>query len=97
MQAVSLNAMNFVLGFVVNVYRRCCAAQPIATPLPQQADMKHWVYIAQSSVRRQIKLVSHLTNSLLYYKLSYVSVFELTLACEVQVASAQKDLITNCK
>ena len=89
MQAVSLYAMNFILGFVVNVYRRCCAAQPIATPLPQQADMKHRVYIAQSSARRQIQSVSHLTNSLLYYKRSYKFVFELTRTCEVQVASAQ--------
>ena len=89
MQAVSLYAMNFKLDFVVNVYQRCCAAQPIATPLPQQADMKHRVYIAQSSTRRQIKSVSHLTNSLLYYKRSYEFVLELTRTCEVQVASAQ--------
>ena len=89
MQAVSLYAMNFKLDFVVNVYRRCCAAQPIATPLPQQADMKHRVYIAQSSTRRQIKSVSHLTTSLLYYKRSYEFVFELSRTCEVQVASAQ--------
>ena len=89
MQAVSLNVMNFILGFVVYVHRWCCAAQPIATPLPQQADMKHRVYIAQSSTRRQIKSVSHLTNSLLYYKRSYEFVFELTRTCEVQVASAQ--------
>ena len=86
---MSLNPMNFILGFVVNVYRWCCAAQPIATPLPQQADMKHRVYIAQSSARRQIKLVSHLTNSLLYYKWSYEFFFEVTRTCEVQVASAQ--------
>ena len=83
MQAVSLNAMNFILGFVVYVHRWCCAAQPIATPLPQQADMKHRVYIAQSSTRRQIQSVSHLTNSLLYYKRSYEFVFELTRTCEV--------------
>ena len=89
MQAVSLNAVNFILGFVVNVYRWCCAAQPIAMPLPQQADMKHRVYIAQSSARRPIQSVSHLTNSLLYYKWSYKFVFELTRTCEVQVASAQ--------
>ena len=89
MQVVSLYAMNFILNFVVNVYRRCCAMQPIAMPLPQQADMKHRVHIAQSSVRRQIKFVSHLTNSLLYYKWSYKSIFELTQTCEVQVASAQ--------
>ena len=34
MQVVSLYVVNFVLDFVVNVYRRCCAAQPIAMPLP---------------------------------------------------------------
>ena len=89
MQAVSLNAMDFILGFVVYVHWRCCAAQPIATPLPQQADMKHRVYIVQGSARRQIKSVSHLTNSLLYYKRSYEFVFELSRTCEVQVASAQ--------
>ena len=89
MQVVSLNAMNFILGFVVYVHRWCCAVQPIATPLPQQADMKHRVYIAQSSARRQIQSVSHLTNSLLYYKRSYELVFELTRTCDVQVASAQ--------
>ena len=89
MQAVSLNAMNFILGFVIYVHRWCCAAQPIAMPLPQQAYMKHRVYIAQSSTRRQIKSVSHLTNSLLYYKRSYEFVFELSRTCEVQVASAQ--------
>ena len=33
-QAVSLNTVNIILDFVVNVYRRCCAAEPIATPLP---------------------------------------------------------------
>ena len=89
MQAVSLYAMNFILGFVVYVHRRCCAAQPIATPLPQQADMKHRVYIAQSNAGRQIKLISYLTNSLQHYKWSYKFVFELTRTCEVQVASAQ--------
>ena len=89
MHAMSLNAMDFILDFVVNVYRRCCAAEPIATPLPQQADMQHRVYITQSSARRQIKSVSHLTNSLLYDKWSYEFVFELTRTCEVQVASAQ--------
>ena len=89
MQAVSLNAMDFILGLVVYVHRRCCAAQPIATPLPQQADMKHRVYIAQSSARRQIQSISHLNNSLLYYKRSYKFVFELSRTCEVQVASAQ--------
>ena len=46
MHVMSLNVMDFILNFIVNVYRRCCAAQPIATPLPQQADMKHRVYIA---------------------------------------------------
>ena len=33
MHAVSLNAMNFILNFVVNVYPRCYVVQPIATPL----------------------------------------------------------------
>ena len=89
MQVVSLNAMNFILGFVVYVYRRCCAAKPIATPLPKQADMKHRVYIVQSSVRHQIQFISHLTNSPQHYKWSYEFVFELMQTCEVQVASAQ--------
>ena len=70
--------VNFIFDFVVNVYRRCWAMQPIAKPLPQQADMKHQVYITQSSAKQQIKLVSHLTNSLLYYQWSYKFVFELT-------------------
>ena len=51
--------------------------------------MKHWVYIAQSNARQQIKFINHLTNSLLYYKWSYEFVLELTQTCEVQVASAQ--------
>ena len=34
MQAESLYAVNFILDFVVNVYRRCRAMQAIATPLP---------------------------------------------------------------
>ena len=44
-------AMNFILDFVVNVHWRCCAVQPIAMPLPQQADMKHWMDIMQSSTQ----------------------------------------------
>ena len=51
MQAVSFNAMNFILDFVVNVYRWCRAMQAVAMPLLEQADMKHWVHIAQSSAR----------------------------------------------
>ena len=51
MHVMSLNVMDFVLNFVVNVYQRCCAVQPIAILLPKQADVKHWVNIAQSSAR----------------------------------------------
>ena len=86
---MSLNAVNFILEFVINVHRWCCAVQPIAMPLPQQADMKHWVNIAQSSARRQIWFTSHLTNSLQHYKWSYKFVFELMRTCDVQVASIQ--------
>ena len=34
MHAMSLNVVNFILSFVVNVYRRCRAMQAVATPLP---------------------------------------------------------------
>ena len=77
MQAVSLNTVNFILDFVVNVYRRCRAMQAVAMPLPQQADMKHQMDTAQSGVQQQIKSVSQLTDSLLSYKWSYGTVFEL--------------------
>ena len=33
MHAMSLNAVNFILDFVINVHWRCCAVQPIVTPL----------------------------------------------------------------
>ena len=78
MHAMRLNAVNFIFDFVVNVYRGYCAVQPIATPLPWQTDMKQRVNIMQGSARQQIKFISHLTNSLLYYKWSYVSVLELS-------------------
>ena len=86
---MSLSTMKFILDFVVNVYRQSCAVQPIGTPLPQQADMKHRVNIMQGSMQQQIKFISHLTNSLLHYKWFYVSTFELMQTCEVQVACAQ--------
>ena len=34
MHAMSLNAVNFILDFVVNVYRQCRAMPAIAMPLP---------------------------------------------------------------
>ena len=51
--------------------------------------MRHQMDITQSGVQWQVKPVSHLTNSLLNYKWSYLFVLELAQTCEIQVVCAQ--------
>ena len=62
------DALNFILVFVVDLIWCHRVVQPVAMSNQQQAGMKHWVHLIQCSLLQQVKLVSHLTNSLQNYK-----------------------------